>query len=82
MLADGVAGDLIDEYMRMSESTCLDTLYRFCKAMVALCGPEYLRGPNAKDIARLLSINEGRGFSCMLDIIDRMHCEWMNCSFA
>ena len=30
MLACIVPGDLIDEYVRMSESTCLDSLYKFC----------------------------------------------------
>jgi len=46
MLAYGVPGDLIDEYVRMSESTCLASLYRFCKAVVAVFGLEYLREPN------------------------------------
>jgi hypothetical protein len=30
MLAYGVAGDLVDEYMCMSESTCIDSMYNFC----------------------------------------------------
>jgi hypothetical protein len=30
MLAYGVAGDLVDEYMRMSESTCIEAMYNFC----------------------------------------------------
>lgn len=34
MLAYGVAGDLVDEYLRMSESTCLESMYRFCQAVV------------------------------------------------
>ena len=58
MLAYGIPGDLIDEYVRMSESTCLEALYMFCKAVVAMLGPEYLREPNAADTARLLAINE------------------------
>jgi hypothetical protein len=29
MLAYGVAGDLVDEYMRMSESTCIESMYNF-----------------------------------------------------
>ena len=43
MLAYGVPGDLIDEYVRMSESTCLEYLYKFCKTVTAVFGPEYLR---------------------------------------
>ena len=51
MLAYGVPGDLIDEYVRMSESTCLASLYRFCKVVVVVFGPEYLRKPNGVDTA-------------------------------
>ena len=46
ILAYGVPGDLIDDYVRMSESMCLASLYRFCKAVVAMFGPEYLTVPN------------------------------------
>ena len=55
------AGDLIDEYLRMSESTCLESLYKFCKAVIAVFGPEYLREPTAADTTRLLAINASRG---------------------
>jgi len=34
MLAYGVAGDLANEYLRMGESTCLESMYRFCRAVV------------------------------------------------
>jgi hypothetical protein len=30
MLAYGVARDLVDEYMRMSKSTCTESMYNFC----------------------------------------------------
>jgi hypothetical protein len=60
MLAYGVAGNLIDEYLRMSESTCLESMYKFCKAVIAVFGTVYLREPTVEDTARLLSINEER----------------------
>ncbi|KAK1684571.1 hypothetical protein QYE76_045419 [Lolium multiflorum] len=34
MLAYGVAGDFVDEYTRMSESTGLEAMYRFCRAVI------------------------------------------------
>src|SRR3954466_9005873 len=82
MLAYAVPGDLIDEYVRMSESTCLASLYRFCKAVVAMFGPEYLREPNEADTTRLLAINAERGFLGIMCSIDCMHWEWKNCLFA
>ena len=66
MLAYGVAGDLVDEYMRMGESTCLESMYKFCEAVVAVFGEEYLREPTVEDTKRMLSINESRGFLGML----------------
>ncbi|KAF5451832.1 hypothetical protein F2P56_026897 [Juglans regia] len=43
---------------------------------------EYLRSPNANDIARLLVVGEQRGFPGMLGSIDCMHWKWKNCPAA
>ena len=72
MLPYGVPSDLIDEYVHMSESTCLGSMYRFCKATIVVFGPEYLREQNAADIAHLLAMNARRGFSGMPSSIDCM----------
>jgi hypothetical protein len=80
MLAYGVDGDLVDEYMRMSESTCIDAMYNFCRAIIVVFGEMYLREPNLEDTQRLLSINEKRRFPSMLESIDCMHREWKNCT--
>ena len=73
MLAYGISDDLVDEYIHMSESTCLASLYMFYKAVVAVFGAEYSRVPNAADTTRWLAINESRGFPGMLGSIDCMN---------
>ncbi|XP_073355329.1 uncharacterized protein [Aegilops tauschii subsp. strangulata] len=82
MLAHGIPGDLVDEYVRMSESTRLLSLYSFRMAVVEVFGPEYLREPTVADTERLLAINPERGFPGMLGSIDCMHWKWKNCPFA
>jgi hypothetical protein len=73
LLAYGAPGDTNDIYLRMTEFTAFDCLYMFCRVVVVVFGPTYLRSPNAKDTARILAINESRGFPGMLRSIDYMH---------
>jgi hypothetical protein len=75
MLAYGVEGDLIDEYLRMSKTTCLDSMNKFCKAMIVIFNEVYLRGPNVVESALLLSINWEKGFPEMIESIYCMHWE-------
>jgi hypothetical protein len=51
MLAYRVVGDLVDEYLRMSETTCLESMYNFCKAVIAEFDTVYLREPTIEDTA-------------------------------
>jgi hypothetical protein len=73
ILAYGVAADSTDEYVRIGESTAIESLKKFVKAVVNIFSEEYLRSPNSNDIARLLAVNEKRGFPGMLGSIDCMH---------
>ena len=45
-LAYGAAADTQDDYLRMAESTCIEKMYMFCRAIVTVFGPNYLRAPN------------------------------------
>ncbi|XP_074377458.1 uncharacterized protein LOC141718979 [Apium graveolens] len=82
MLAYGTAADAVDDYVRIGESTTIESLKRFVEAIVEVFGAEYLRGPNDEDVARLLAENEQRGFPGILGSIDCMHWKWKNCPTA
>ena len=82
MLAYGVAADVVDDYVRIGESTTIESLKRFVRAVVAIFSNEYLRSPNNDDIARLLAMGTNRGFPGMLGSIDCMHWKWKNCLTA
>jgi hypothetical protein len=66
----------------MSKSTCLESIYKFCRAVVYVFARAYLREPNAADIAWILSISESIGFTGMLGCIDYMHWKCKNYQFA
>ncbi|XP_075654933.1 uncharacterized protein LOC142625116 [Castanea sativa] len=82
MLAYRVTADFMDEYMRIGETTAIETLKKFVKAVVDIFSKEYLRAPNNEDIARLLANGERHGFPGMLGSIDCMHWKWKNCPTA
>ncbi|XP_038688727.1 uncharacterized protein LOC119987891 [Tripterygium wilfordii] len=67
---------------RISESTAIESVKYFAKAIISIFGPEYLRSPNSNDIELLLALNKTRGFPGMLGSIDCMHWKWKNCPTA
>jgi hypothetical protein len=73
ILAYGIPADLTDEYLRIGETTAIESLRAFVKTIVEVFGDWYLRASNETDICRLLSIGEQRGFPGMLGSIDCMH---------
>jgi hypothetical protein len=81
MLTYGVPADATDEYVRIGESTAIESLRKFVVAIDEIFGEEYLRHPNEKDIARLLAMGEKKGFPGMLGSIDCMHWVWKNCPY-
>lgn len=78
MLAYGASANLVDDYVRIGESTA-ESLKRFVSAVIAVFGDEYKRAPNKEDINRLLGVGERRGFPDMLESIDCMHWKRKNC---
>ncbi|KAL8483204.1 hypothetical protein ACS0TY_026036 [Phlomoides rotata] len=57
ILAYGCPVDAIDEYIRIGESTTLECVKRFWRAVVEIFGEQYLRTPTPDDVARLLVSN-------------------------
>ena len=43
VLAYGALVDAVDDYLHMAESKCIATMYRYCRAVVAVFRPKYLR---------------------------------------
>ncbi|XP_020887609.1 uncharacterized protein LOC110230057 [Arabidopsis lyrata subsp. lyrata] len=79
MFAYGLAADVVDEYMRIGETTSMKCMEHFVDGIIYCFGDEYLRQPIAEDLQRLLVIGEIRGFPGMMGSIDCMHWEWKNC---
>ncbi|KAI5424878.1 hypothetical protein KIW84_030890 [Lathyrus oleraceus] len=59
MLAYGSPADLVDEYVRIGESTSIECLQRFVKGVNVVFGDEYLRKPNNIDVEHLLQMGKG-----------------------
>ena len=79
MLEYGVPADATDEYVKIGKSTSVESLKRFCRAIIEIFGYRYLRSSNENDIVRLLYIGEQCGFPGMLGSLDYMHWKWKNC---
>ena len=82
MLTSGVYAHELDDKFRLGESTCLENLQRFCQALIALYGDEFLRSPNIMDLHRLLDENNEAGWPGCIGSIDCMHIRWKNCPSA
>ncbi|KAH0708695.1 hypothetical protein KY284_010122 [Solanum tuberosum] len=62
MLAYDLPADATNEYVKIGESTTIESMKRFCRAIVEVFGEQYLRSPTPNDVAGLLHIGEQRGF--------------------
>jgi len=76
ILAYDIPTNFTYEYLRIKESTVIESLKAFVKAIVKVFSDWYLKAPNKIGIAWLLSAREQHGFSGMLGSIDCRHCKW------
>lgn len=56
MLAYGLPADAIEEYVKTGESTTIESMKRFYRAMIEIFSKRYLRATIANNVARLLHI--------------------------
>jgi hypothetical protein len=82
MIAYGTPGDVKDEYLRIGDSTAIESMYTYCKAVVAVFRSHYLRAPNEEETARIMAQNESSGFPKMLGSVDCIHWSWKSCQFS
>ena len=82
MLAYGLPAYVVDEYIKIGESTTVESMKNFCRAIVEIFSAQYLRSPTTDDVSRLLYIGEKQGFPGMLGSLDCMHWKWKNCPTA
>ena len=82
MIAYGVTGDFMDEYVRIGETTAMESLKKIVTVVIDFFSKEYLRKPNNENIGRWLAYSERHGFLGMLGSIDYMHWKWKNCPTA
>lgn len=56
----------VDEYFKIGETTAKEALISFCHSVVEIYEAEYLRAPNADDVARYCAYNALRGLPGLL----------------
>ena len=62
ILAYGIPADVVDEYVRIGDSTANLAIDMFCRAVISAFEGVYLRAPNTADVARLLEVGSRRDF--------------------
>ncbi|KAK2649361.1 hypothetical protein Ddye_016850 [Dipteronia dyeriana] len=65
--------DAVDEYIKIGKSITIESLKRFCCAVVEEFTGEYLRSHNSTNVARLLCIGKDCGFPRILGRLNCMH---------
>ena len=58
MLTYGPPMDATDEYIKIGDSTTIESTKRFCRAIVEIFAEQYLRKPPTNDVARLLYVGK------------------------
>ncbi|XP_050378355.1 uncharacterized protein LOC126795587 [Argentina anserina] len=79
ILAYSLPEDLCDEFLDVAESSAMEILQHFTRAILNAYHKHYLRRPSPTNLRRLLRHADKRGFSVMVGSLDCMHWSWKNC---
>ncbi|XP_023746056.1 uncharacterized protein LOC111894206 [Lactuca sativa] len=83
LMAMGESPDTMDDYMRMSERTAIESLYTLSRGVVEAFGDVYLQKPSSHALQELYVLHEERhGFPGMIGSIYCTHWKWKNCPVA
>ena len=72
----------MDETLRFGSSTVGKVVDRFCRAIIEIYGPTYLRPPNEQDLKQIMTGYEDKGWIGCMGCIDVMKWVWKNCPMA
>jgi hypothetical protein len=78
-MAYGMCADQLDELLRFGQTTVALVVDRFCRAIIDVFGPTYLRPPNAEDLRMIMSDYADKGWIGCMGCIDVMKWVWKNC---
>ena len=78
MLAYVLLVDATNEYIKIRESTVVESCKRFCPIIVKVFAERYLRSPTSNDVDQLLHIGKNCNFPRMLGSLDCIHWKWKN----
>ncbi|XP_023755969.1 uncharacterized protein LOC111904432 [Lactuca sativa] len=83
LMVMGESADTMGDYMRMSERTAHESLYKMSKGVFETFGDVYLRKPLFYDTQELYAAHEERhGVPGMIGSIECMSWKWKNCQVA
>ena len=77
-MAYGMCADQLDELLRFGQTTVALVVDRFCRAIIDIFGPTYLRPPNAEDLRMIMSDYADKGWIGCMGCIDVMKWVWKN----
>ena len=78
-MAYGMCADQLDELLRFGQTTVALVVDKFCRAIIDVFGPTYLRPLNAEDLRMIMSDYVDKGWIGCMGCINVIKWVWKNC---